>query len=155
MDLQGNELERITDHVSEHVKLHLAEWLAERSFGQSLAGYEVEIRERIVRVEEELRHQRDLIWQGFERMDKRFVEMREDMDKRFEQVDKRLEQVDKRFEQVDKRFEQVDKRFEQMERRMDTRFDALIRRMDRFMIWSFGITVTAVGTVITVLKWWP
>ena len=141
MDLQGNELERITDHVSEHVKLHLAEWLAERSFGQPLAGYEVEIRERIVRVEEELRHQRDLIWQGFERMDKRFVEMREDMDKRFEQVDKRLEQVDKRFEQ--------------MERRMDTRFDALIRRMDRFMIWSFGITVTAVGTVITVLKWWP
>ena len=37
-------------------------------------------------------------------MDKRFVDLREDMNKRFEQVDKRFEQVDKRFEQVDKRF---------------------------------------------------
>ncbi len=39
--------------------------------------------------------------------DKRLVELREDMNKRFEQVDKRFEQVDKRFEQVDKRFEQM------------------------------------------------
>jgi len=47
------------------------------------------------------------------------VLLREDMDKRFEQVDKRFEQVDKRFEQVDKRFEQVDKRFEQLASRID------------------------------------
>ena len=32
--------------------------------------------------------------------DKRLVELREDMNKRFEQVDKRFEQVDKRFEQM-------------------------------------------------------
>jgi len=37
-------------------------------------------------------------------MDKRFEELRQDMNARFEQVDKRFEQVDKRFEQVDKRF---------------------------------------------------
>ena len=37
--------------------------------------------------------------------------------------------MDKRFEQVDKRFEQVDKRFEQV-----------ISRMDRFMVWSLGLT---------------
>ena len=35
-----------------------------------------------------------------ENTDKRFVELREDMNKRFEQVDKRFEQVDKRFEQM-------------------------------------------------------
>jgi len=52
-------------------------------------------------------------------------ELREDMDKRFEQVDKRFEQVDKRFEQV------------------DNHFTALTRRMDRFMIWSFGLTLTS------------
>jgi hypothetical protein len=44
--------------------------------------------------------------------------LRDDMNKRFEQVDKRFEQVDKRFEsmqsQMDKRFEQVDKRFDQL-----------------------------------------
>jgi chaperonin cofactor prefoldin len=33
-------------------------------------------------------------------VDKRFEQMRTDMDKRFEQVDKRFEQVDKRFEQT-------------------------------------------------------
>ncbi len=49
-----------------------------------------------------------------EQTDKRFAELRDDMNKRFEQVDKRFEQIDKRFEQIDKRFEQVDKRFEQM-----------------------------------------
>jgi hypothetical protein len=42
------------------------------------------------------------------------------------------EDMDKRFEQVDKRFEQVDKRF-----------DMLIGRMDRFMIWSLGLTLTS------------
>jgi len=52
-------------------------------------------------------------------------ELREDMDKRFEQVERCFEQVDKRFEQV------------------DAHFGALTRRMDRFMIWSFGLTLTS------------
>ena len=56
--------------------------------------YELEIRERIVRVEEELKHQRELMIEGFNR-------------------------VDKRFEQVDKRFEQIDKRFEVLTSRID------------------------------------
>lgn len=69
-----------------------------------------EVRERLIRVEVTLKEFKDS-------MEKRFEEMREDMNMRFEQVDKRFEQVDKRFEQVDKRFEQVDKRFEQVDRR--------------------------------------
>ena len=56
---------------------------------------------------------------------RQIIELREDMDKRFEQVDKRFEQIDKRFEQVDKRF------------------DAVIARMDRFMIWSLGLTISS------------
>jgi len=53
-------------------------------------------------------------------------ELREDLTNDMKEL--RLD-MDKRFEQVDKRFEQVDKRFEQ-----------IISRMDRFMIWSLGLT---------------
>ncbi len=61
---------------------------------QANVRYELELRERIVRVEEELKHQRELMLQGFK-------------------------QMEKRFEQVDKRFEQIDKRFEVMTARID------------------------------------
>lgn len=119
------------------IKAHLAEWLEEIAPRRQ---FERELYERIVRVEEALAHQRELMQSGFEAMDKRF-----------EQVEKRFEQVDKRFEQVDKRFEQVDKRFEQMDRR----FETMIQRIDRFMIWSLGMTLTAAGLVIAALRLWP
>ena len=64
--------------------------------------------ERSVKVEEELRHQREIL-----------EKMMQQIDKRFEQVDKRFEQVDKRFAEMqsnmDKRFEQVDKRFNSLQ----------------------------------------
>jgi septation ring formation regulator EzrA len=108
------------------------------------ARYELDIRERIVRVEEELKHQRELMLQGFETSNRRFEEIRTDMNKRFEQVDKRFEQVDKRFEQVDKRFEQMDKRFEQI----DKHLTIITNRMDRFMFWSLGLTISAVIAIV-------
>ena len=114
----------------EFIKQHLGEWLTEVSLGKPPAVYEIELRERMVRVEEALKHQGELIQQLIQQMDKRF------------------EQVDKRFEQMEKRFEQVDKRFEQM----DQRFAELQRRMDRFMFWSLGMTLTVGGIVIAVLK---
>ena len=139
----------------EFIKKHLGEWLTEVSLGKPPAVYEIELRERMVRVEEALKHQGELIQQLIQQMDKRFeqVDLRFEMiEKRFEQVDKRFEQVDKRFEefqrQMDRRFEQVDKRFEQM----DQRFVELQRRMDRFMFWSLGMTLTVGGIVIAVLK---
>jgi len=76
------------------IKEHLGEWLAEQSLGKPPAVYEIELRERMVRVEEELRHQRELI---------KTI----------------LEQMDKRFDAVDKRFEAVDKHFEELTRRID------------------------------------
>ena len=69
-------------------------------YGQPTTGFTQEDRERIIRLETTLTL-------FMEAADKRFIELREDMNKRFEQVDKRFEQVDKRFEQVDKRFEQM------------------------------------------------
>jgi len=48
----------------EFIKTHLGEWLAEQSLGRPVAVYEIELRERMVRVEEELKHQRELIQQN-------------------------------------------------------------------------------------------
>ena len=42
-----------------------------------------------------------------EQTDKRFRELREDMNKRFELIDKRFEQMDKRFEDMNRRFDQM------------------------------------------------
>ena len=124
--------------------------------------YELDLRERTIRVEEELKHQRELMLTGFAQMEKRFEQMEkrfEQIDKRFEQVDKRFEQVNKRFEQMhidmNKRFEQIDKRFEQVEKRfeqIDKRFEDMGRRIDRFMFWSLGLTVTSALFVVNFLK---
>jgi len=120
--------------------------------------YELDLRERTIRVEEELKHQRELMQEGFKQMEKRF----EQVDKRFEQVDKRFEQVDKRFEQFAKHLELVEKRLDQMQaesnkrfEQMDKRFEALTSRIDRFMIWSFATTLTVGGMVVAAVKYTP
>ncbi|MTW21266.1 hypothetical protein [Allochromatium palmeri] len=142
------------------IKQHLGEWLAEQSLGKPPVVYEVELRERMVRVEEELKHQRELMLQGFEQVDKRIEQvdkrldlMKADMDKRLDlmkaDMDKRFEQVDKRFEQVDKRFEQIDKRFEQV----DKRFDEMLKRHDRHFMWLVGFIVSGVMVVIGAMRY--
>ncbi|MGE5154794.1 MAG: hypothetical protein ACM3ST_12345 [Bdellovibrio bacteriovorus] len=103
----------------QYIKDHLGVWLAEQSLGKPPAVYEIELRERMVRVEEELKHQRELI---------KTI----------------LVEMDKRFDAVDKRFDAVDKRFE-----------ALTRRIDRFMFWSFGLTVSVGALIVATLKLWP
>jgi predicted nuclease with TOPRIM domain len=123
------------------IKEHIREWLAEQGGPPAATAYEFDLRARIVRVEEEPKHQRELMREGFERMDQRFESIQEQMDKRFEQVDKRFEAMQ---EQMEKRFEQVDRRFESLE-----------QRMDRFMRWSFGMTVTVGGLVVAAIKLLP
>jgi hypothetical protein len=88
---------------------------------------ELSLMERVIRVEEELRSLREL-----------------------DQI--RFDASEKRFEAVDKRFEAVDKRFEELRMDMNSRFDALTKRLDRFMIWSLGLTASATFLIITVLK---
>ena len=80
------------------IKQHLGEWLAEVSLGKPPAVYEIELRERMIRVEEELKHQRELMQQGFVMMDKRFEELQHQMDKRFESMDKRFEEITRRLD---------------------------------------------------------
>ena len=130
--------------TKEHLE-QIGEYLVEkfpaiRGGGRSKSysrDFEIEIRERIVRVEEELKNQRDLILQTLNFNGKQF----ELIDKRFEQVEKRFEQIDRRFEQVDKRFEQVDKRFEEIQKSVDKRFT--------MMMWFTGLGLTLVTAFIT------
>ena len=121
--------------IGEYVKAHIGDWIAEQSLGQPPVVYEIELHERMVRVEEELKHQRELMRKGFE------------------QVDKRFEQVDKRFEQVDKRFEQVDKRLGLMKAEMDKRFDEMLKRHDKHFLWLVGFIATGAGLVITAIRY--
>ena len=125
-----------------YIKEHIGEWLAEKSLGKPPVVYEIELRERMVRVEEELKHQRELI-----------QTLIEQMDKRFEAVDKRFEAVDRRFEAVDKRFEEMRTDMNARFEAMDKRFETLTNRIDRFMFWSFGITVTVGAGVVASLKY--
>lgn len=116
--------------IGEYVKEHISDWLVERSLGKPPVVYEFELRERMVRVEEELKAQRDLMREGFNTIRA--------------EMNLRLEQVDKRFEQVDRRFESV---------QQDIR--GLQQRMDSFMRWSFGVTIGTGGLIIGILKVWP
>ena len=127
--------------ITAYLKEHISEWLPEDRQRDRSIIYELDVRERIVRVEEELKHQRELIQLGIETSNKRFEEMRQDMDKRFEHVDKRFEEM---RQDMDKRFEHVDKRFEEMTKRLDV-----------FMRWSITTTLAVAGILFAALKLWP
>ena len=134
--------------------------------GNANVRYELDLRERTIRVEEELKHQRELMLTGFAQMEKRF----EQMEKRFEQVDKQLEQQriesEKRFAEVDKQFEQVDKQFVQQRIASEKRFEQIDKQLEKQgqaimdihqeiklqMRWSFGILLGVGGLVVGVLK---
>ncbi|MBK1647746.1 hypothetical protein [Rhabdochromatium marinum] len=146
--------------IGEYVKNHISEWIAEQSLGKPPVVYEIELRERMVRVEEELKAQRELMREGFEHN-------RTEMNLRFEQVNKRFEQVDKHFEQVEKRFEQIDRRFEQVDKRLDLmqadmdkrfdqvdkRFDEMLKRHDTHFLWLVGFIGSGVMIIIGAMRY--
>ncbi len=134
--------------------LEQIQWLIKKSLAETPEAlnanvrYELDLRERTIRVEEELRHQRELMTEGFKQMEKRF----EQVDKRFEQVDKRFEQVDKRLElmqlDMNKRFEQVDKRFDQQHQEIM----GLHHEIKLLMRWSFGALIAVGSLMVAILR---
>ncbi len=110
MALAQKDIEQIRHLIREEVEARPA---------PGLVRDDLELRERIVRVEEELRHQRELMEPGF-----------------------RLKE---------ERFEQADARFGSVERGLEP----LAERLDRFMRWSFGITLTVGGLVVAAIKYLP
>ena len=102
--------EIIEKYLNEKLDNIVKKYSQEREIPEKLS-----LLERAIRVEEELKTQRDLMEKSFELIEKRF----EQVDKSFELIEKRFEQVDKRFEQIEKRFEQVDKRFDLVDKGID------------------------------------
>ncbi|MGM0706264.1 MAG: hypothetical protein ACQETP_10115, partial [Bacteroidota bacterium] len=126
------------------------------------------VQSRLDVLENEVRHLRTDMEDGFEQVDRRFVQIQEQFEVRFDQLnerfDRRAEQVDERFdrraEQVDERFEAMERRFDSVDRRLDKmdakivrydqRFDAMNATMMLMMRWTVG-TIALFGTLITVL----
>ncbi len=86
MSLTSAELKQIEDHI----KNNIGSWMEEISLTKSSYFNEIELIERIVRVEEELKSQRELMLMGFEQTNKRFEDMQKYMDKRFEDVNRKF-----------------------------------------------------------------
>ncbi|MDA3937948.1 MAG: hypothetical protein PF693_01385 [Spirochaetia bacterium] len=130
MALKQEELELI----GEYVQSHLTEWLPEQISAPRTFNIPLELTERMIRVEEELKNQRELMKQGFDQIDKRIELQQINIDKRFEQVDKKFEQIDRRFSEV------------------NSSIKALGTKMFQFMVWSYGFTATVAGIIIAVIK---
>jgi len=145
------------------IKMHLTEWLAEQSRGRHAPVYDIDLYERMVRMEEalknqgkELQAQREILQQFMQQVDKRFEQLQNSMDKRFEQVDKRFEQMQS---SMDKRFEQVDKRFEQMQTSMDKRFEqqhqdimGVHQEIKLLIRWSVATSLAIGALILAVLR---
>lgn len=116
------ELERIGNYVQDH----LPEWMdGERSPGSGPREARDESRERLIRLEEAISRQGDLIEKMLHQMDMRFEQtnrriddMNRLMDMRIKQVNRRIDeltlQMNIRFEQMEDRIERVDKRISRM-----------------------------------------
>ena len=107
--------------VGEYVKPWIRELVDRMVPRPATIGADNQLLERIVRVEEELKAQRELLGERFEA-------------------------VDRRFEAVDKRFEAADKRFEELALQMNTRFSTLT-----WMIGIGFVVVTTLTTVFALL----
>jgi len=98
VELGDKELEKIGTYV----KRHLPEWM-----GELRRERELDLIERILRVEEEVKSSREVmearfaaVYERFESVDKHFESMQQNMKTRFEAVDNRFKSVDKRFSQL-------------------------------------------------------
>jgi len=76
--------EKTLESIGQYVQKNLGAWLAEESSGLGLpVGV---LLERLIRLEEELKAQREVMNVRFEAMDKRFDDLIHHMDKRFSSV---------------------------------------------------------------------
>lgn len=115
MPLRDEDIQRIGNYIKPWIR----ELVGTVVLHPAAAGIDSQLLERMVRVEEELKAQRELMVVKFDAVDRRF----ELMDKRFHDLigqsnnrfDDLIGQSNVRFEglvgQIDRRFESVDKRF--------------------------------------------
>jgi tetrahydromethanopterin S-methyltransferase subunit G len=119
------------------INQHFTTWFEEANQSRDPSPFELRQEERLGRLDDTLQRLSGVVQHGFSR------------------VDKRLDQVDKRLDQVDLRLDQVDKRFDRNEIRytgFDSHFQAINQRIDRFMFFSLGLTVTVGMAVVTLVQ---
>ena len=119
------------------INQHFTTWFEEANQRRDPSPFELRQEERLGRLDDTLQRLSGVVQHGFS------------------QVDKRLDQVDKRLDQVDKRLDQVDKRFDRNEiryARFNSHFQAINQRIDRFMFFSLGLTVTVGMAVVTLVQ---
>ena len=95
--LSSRQLERIGSYVKEH----LPQWMSEARQDESARSFDC--MGRIIRLEEAVVRQGDLI-----------EKLIHQIDRRFDQIDRQLDQIDRRFEQSERRIERIDKRISLM-----------------------------------------
>ena len=146
--------------IGEYVKPWLRELVNQTLPRSEPIGIGTQLLERMVRVEEELKAQRELMDERFGFMERRFemVDQRfKAVDQRFEDLlnltDGRFESVDQRFEDLlnhtDGRFESVGQRFEDLIRHMDKRFESVDKRFS-ILTWMIGVGFVVITTLTTV-----
>lgn len=128
MKLTDEQLEQIASYLEAN-----SEKLCSKNNLINLRPYDLQIFERMTRVEEELRNQRELL-----------IKQNETMQFGFSQIDKRFDDVNKRFEDVNKRFDDVNKRFDDVNKRFDN-----VNKRFAMLTWIFGIGFTIIATVIS------
>ena len=127
----------LTAEDLQSINQHFTTWFEEANQSRDPSPFELRQEERLGRMDDTLQRLSGVVQHGFSR------------------VDKRLDQVDKRLDQVDLRLDQVDKRFDRNEIRytgFDSHFQAINQRIDRFMFFSLGLTVTVGMAVVTLVQ---
>ena len=133
-------------HIGRYVRAELPGWLNELG-PWALGG---QLMERMVRVEEELKSQREILLTHVETSDRRFGDMNrrfEDANRRFDDVNQRFEDVNKRFDDVNERFEDVNKRFDDVNKRFDDN-----NKRHTTTQWAVGIGFVVLTALVTVYQ---
>ena len=96
MPLREEDVQRIGDYIKPWIRE-----LVDAAVPQPvLAGIDAQLLERMVRVEEELKAQRELMDQRFTAVDKRFEDLMAHSDRRFEAVDRRFDDMHESFKRT-------------------------------------------------------
>ena len=153
VELGEKELEKIGTYV----KRHLPEWM-----GELRHEHELELVERIVRVEEEVKSSREVmearfaaVYERFTAVDKRFEMLQENSDRQFKNMDQRFEMLqensDRQFKSMDQRFETLQESNNKRFSSIDQRFEDMNRRFSQVQ-WMMGIGFTLLAALLGIFN---
>ena len=120
------EQKTVANIVEEILEEKLGDYISRYLAGREREYEHIGILERLIRLEEELKAQREI-------------------------MEARFRAIDRRFEAVNQRFEAIDQRFEDLIHYMDQRFEGMNRRFT-LLTWLISSLFGALALLITVFK---